>query len=120
VAGTITAEAYIFDDADIDTFSFTTYDNALSDYGFDVDVTSVPSTVDIAIAIDFIDPDGNLQTDVEVINDNGAGGDESVCIADTSNPFCWNNHYETGTWIVRIYSLSGDSCSDSYILTIQD
>ena len=120
VAGTLTAEAYIFDDADIDTFAFTTYDDYWNDYGFDVDVTSVASNVDIGISIDFIDPSGNVQTDVEVINDGGPGEDESVCIADTANPFCWNNHYETGTWIVRVYSLSGESCSDSYELTIQD
>jgi hypothetical protein len=117
--GTISVEAYIFDEADIDVFAFTAYDN-WNDGGFDVTVDSVPSSIDIEIAIDFINTDGQLTTNVATANDNSAGGSEELCVGDLGTCGVTSDTYDSGTYIVRIYSLSGDSCSDSYRLTIQD
>jgi hypothetical protein len=118
--GTIVVEGYIFDDSDVDIFAFTAHDNYLTDYGFEVTVDSVPNAVDIEVSIHLINTDGQLITDVLVMDDAGMGGAETLCISDAADATCWNSLYESGTWIVEISSSSGESCSDSYVLTIQD
>ena len=119
-SGTLSVTAFLFDDADVDTFVFTSYDQVTTDGGFDVIVDSVPAGVDIAIAIDFMDEDGVLTTDVVVQNDAGPGGAESACYSDAFNISCSNSGYSSGTYFVRVYSMAGSDCLDSYELSIVD
>ena len=115
-AGRIDVSAYIFDGTDVDTYVFTSYDQ-WNDGGFTVRVESVPSTVDIALAVDFMDQSGNLTTDIIVMDDAGTGNAEELQVSEG-----WTlTGYSTGTYYVRVYSTNGGShCADPYELSIVD
>lgn len=114
--GTIDVSAYIFDESDIDTYVFTTYDQLWSDLGFTVRLLKVPQGVDLAIAVDYEDQNGTIQTDIVIANDEGVNGLEELSVTEGIT----FSGYNSGTYYVRIYSMSGSNCSDTYELQIED
>lgn len=113
--GEFNISAYIFDESDIDTYVFTSYDQ-WTDGGFNVRLLKVPQGVDLALAVDFIDESGNFTADIIVANDEGVNGLEELSVSDG-----WTlTGYASGTYYVRVYSMSGSHCADTYELEIED
>ena len=105
-------KGYITDPYDEDSFSFYYYDSSWDlGFGLDIELSFVPNQLDLILTLNHIDRTGK-DTLIGWIDVKGLGGSESI----TFNESYGND--ETGTYIVRVFSASGATCSQSYTLNI--
>jgi hypothetical protein len=102
---------YITDPSDVDTFSFYYEDGWGLGFGLQIDLNPIPNQVDLVLTLNHIDRSGK-DTLISSVNAKGMGGNESITFEES-----YNND-ETGTFIVRVFSTSGSTCTQNYKLSI--
>ena len=107
----IPLEAYISPEYDIDSYMVFIDDGWGPDFGLDVILETVPSSLDLAIVIDFVDEDGVQHNSVAEVDEGGLGEGESLSYGSLFSD-------STGWYIIHIYANAGSSCTDPYTLRL--
>ncbi len=105
---------YIHPSVDTDIFRFYVEDGWFDWFNVDVTLTDVPGTVDMTLALLWVeDSDGDSHGEVDSSDEGGLGGDEAVSFTEDM----WLTN-QTGWYEVVINSTHSSSCDNDYTLIV--
>ena len=107
--------AFIHPSIDTDIFKFYVEDRFWDLFNIDVTLTDVPSTMDLTLALWFVEDDeGTLISEqADSADDAGLGGDEEVDVGEG-----WWPSGQSGWYEVIVSSADSSSCINGYTLII--